>query len=251
MDQPGSEPSAPMHIAAATAEVAKATTLLDHGRATIRQREAALEEVQVTLRRTEIRAPLDGVVISRDVEQGQTVAASLQAPTLFTLAQDLSRMRVETQVDEADIGRLLVGQNAFFSVDTYPGRRFTGRVTSIRKAPKLLRNVVTYTVLVEADNPDLSLFPGMTAVVRVVVDEVHDAVRIPNAALRFVPREPPAGADGASKGAGHLRVWRIEANGHPQPVWILTGLSDEHYSVMIEGDLEAGDRLIVGYEDRL
>ena len=238
-------------IAAARAEVAMASTLLEHGRATIRQREATLEDTQVTLRRTEIRAPLDGVVISRDVEQGQTVAASLQAPTLFTLAQDLARMRVETHVDEADIGRMRVGQSTFFSVDTYPGRRFAGRITLIRKAPKLLHNVVTYTVLVEADNPDLSLFPGMTAVVRVVVHEVRDAVRIPNAALRFVLREHPAGADKVADGEGRVRVWRIGPNGHPQPVWVLTGVSDEHYTVMIEGELKAGDRLIVGYADAL
>ena len=203
----------------------------------------------MTLRRTEIRAPLDGVVIGRDVEQGQTVAASLQAPTLFTLAQDLARMRVETHVDEADIGRLQVGQNAFFSVDAYPGRRFAGRVTAIRKAPKLLHNVVTYTVLVDADNPDLSLFPGMTAVVRVVVEEVHDAVRIPNAALRFVPSVPPAAAEGGSDGEGRVRVWRPGPDGRPQPVWVLTGVSDEHYTVMLQGGLKAGDRLIVGYED--
>ena len=236
-------------IAATKAEVAMARTQVDHGRATIRQREAALEEIQVTLRRTEIRAPLDGVVISRDVEQGQTVAASLQAPTLFTLAQDLSRMRVETHVDEADIGRLRVGQNALFSVDTYPGRRFTGRITSIRKAPKLLHNVVTYTVLVEADNPDLSLFPGMTAVVRVVVDEVHDAVRIPNAALRFVRGRASGWRGGCFKAGRPPTGLALGPNGHPQSVWVLTGVSDEHYTVMSEGDLKAGDRLIVGYED--
>jgi HlyD family secretion protein len=226
-----------------------ASALLDHGLATIRQREAALEENQVSLRRTDIKAPLDGVVISRDVEQGQTVAASLQAPTLFTLAQDLARMRVETHVDEADIGRLRIGQQAFFSVDAHPGRRFTGQVTSIRKAPKLLHNVVTYTVLVEADNPDLSLYPGMTAVVRIVADEVEDALRIPNAALRFVPRELPADADASANREDRVRVWRIDQDGDPQPVWVLTGVSDEEYTVMIEGDLKAGDRLIAGHAD--
>ncbi|MEA3277452.1 MAG: efflux RND transporter periplasmic adaptor subunit [Pseudomonadota bacterium] len=236
-------------IAATRAEVAMARASLDLGQATIRQREAALEEARVTLRRTEIRAPLDGVVIGRDVEQGQTVAASLQAPTLFTLAQDLARMQIETHVDEADIGRLRVGQNAFFTVDAYPGRRFAGRVTAIRKAPKLLHNVVTYSVLVDADNPDLALFPGMTAVMRVVVKEVRDVVRIPNAALRFVPSASPAAAEGGSDGEGRVRVWRPGPDGRPHPVWVLTGVSDEQYTVMLEGELGAGDRLIVGYED--
>jgi HlyD family secretion protein len=236
-------------IAAAAAEVAMGRAQMEHARATIRQREAALEEARVNLQRTEIRSPLDGVVIRRDVEVGQTVAASLQAPTLFALAQDLSRMRVETFVDEADIGRLRPAQEAFFTVDAYPGRQFEGRVTVIRKAPNLIQNVVTYTVLVEAENPDLALFPGMTAVVRVIVEEVRNAVRIPNAALRFVPREPleTAVRNGAEIGEGRVLVWRLGPAGDPSAVSVSTGASDDHYTVMLDGPLQAGDRLVTGY----
>jgi len=238
-------------IAGARAEVAMARSQADHARATIAQREAALEEARVNLSRTEIRATLDGVVIRRDVEEGQTVAASLQAPTLFTLAQDLARMRIETYVDEADIGRLRVGQAAQFSVDAYPGRIFEGRVTSIRKAPNLVQNVVTYTVLVDAENPDLALYPGMTAVVRIVVEEVLDGVRIPNAALRFIPKDlsgseaqwaPDAGGD-------WLRVWVPRGPHGLVPVPILTGASDERFTVLVEGELDAGDPVVTGYDD--
>ena len=232
-------------IAAAAAETAMARALADHGRATVRQRAAALEEARVNLDRTEIRAPLDGIVIRRDVEEGQTVAASLQAPTLFTLAQDLTRMRIETYVDEADIGRLRVGQTAVFTVDAYPGRSFQGQVTAIHKAPNLVQNVVTYTVLVEADNPDLALFPGMTAVVRIVVEEIEDALRIPNPALRFVPRGPAS----AAPSGGRVLVWRLTPTGSPEPVPVLTGASDDSFTAMLEGELTVGDRLITGYAE--
>jgi HlyD family secretion protein len=236
-------------IAAARAETAMAGSLAENGRATIRQRQAALEAAQVNLDRTEIRAPLDGVVIRRDVEEGQTVAASLQAPTLFALAQDLTRMRIETYVDEADIGRLRVGQPAVFTVDAYPGRSFEGRVTAIHKAPNLVQNVVTYTVLVDADNPDLALFPGMTAVVRIVVEEIEDVLRIPNPALRFVPREPLAGTADATahSGGGRVLVWRLGPDGAVQAVAVLTGASDDSHTAMLDGDLREGDRLITAY----
>jgi HlyD family secretion protein len=237
-------------IWAARAEVDMAVSQADYARATIQQREAALEEARVNLSRTEIRAPLDGIVIRRDVEEGQTVAASLQAPTLFTLAQDLAQMRIETYVDEADIGRLQVGQAAEFTVDAYPGRRFDGRVTSIRKAPNLVQNVVTYTVLVDAENPDLALYPGMTAVVRIVVEEVHDGLRIPNAALRFVPKDPPEDAPDQSSGSegGWLRIWVPRGKDEVAPVPILTGISDERFTVVTKGDLAAGDPVVIGYE---
>lgn len=238
-------------IAAARAEIEMARSLAEHGRATIRQREAALQEARVNLQRTEIRAPLDAVVIRRDVEEGQTVAASLQAPTLFTLAQDLTRMRIETYVDEADIGRLRAGQSAVFAVDAYPGRSFEGRVTAIHKAPNLVQSVVTYTVLVDADNPDLALFPGMTAVVEIVVDEVGDALRVPNSALRFVPRQTPPGAaqDIAVRDGGRALVWRLGPGGEPRAVPVLTGASDDSHTVVLDGDLRDGDLLVTGYGD--
>ena len=157
-------------ILAAGADLEMAEAQLGNAQALIRQREAAADEARVNLERTAIRSPLDGVVIRRDVEPGQTVAASLQAPTLFSLAGDLRSMRVETRVDEADIGRARVAQSVEFRVDAYPERVFTGKVHRIHMAPELFQNVVTYNVLVDAPNPDLALLPGMTALVRITVE---------------------------------------------------------------------------------
>jgi len=159
--------------------------------AAVAQREALLRQAEVDLERTYIRAPVDGTVILRNVDAGQTVAASLQAPVLFTIARDLRDMQVEAAIDEADVGRLRVGQRATFTVDAFPGRRYEGEIRQIRKAPQSLQNVVSYTVVISASNPDLSLLPGMTANVRVVTDRRDDVLRIPNAALRF---RPPADA---------------------------------------------------------
>lgn len=232
-------------IDAAAAEVAGARAAADNARATIRQREAALEEASVDLERTLIRAPADGVVIRRDVESGQTVAASLQAPTLFTLAGDLHRMRIDTHVDEADIGRVQVGQLVTFTVDAYPARRFDGRVTSIRKAPNLVHDVVTYTVLVDAENPDLALFPGMTAIVRIVVEEAADALRVPNAALRFLPRASLASA-GVALRDGEVLLWRPGPTGAPEPVAVRTGISDDEYTALLGDAFAPGDAVVVG-----
>jgi HlyD family secretion protein len=216
----------------------------------IRRTQAALDEARVNLARTEIRSPLDGVVIDRDVEAGQTVAASLQAPMLFTLAGGLERVRIETHVDEADIGRVRADQPALFTVDAYPDRPFTGRVSGIRKAPQLLHNVVTYTVLVDAENPRLVLFPGMTAVVRVVVEDVADAVRIPNAALRFVPRARRGGVpEDEPAPEGWTRVWRRDPTGEPRPLYVRTGAADEQYTAVLEGPVQPGDLLITGRVD--
>ena len=157
------------------------------------QREAALHNCKVDLEHTVIRSPLDGVVIQRNVDIGQTVAASLQAPTLFTIAQDLRKMQVDTNVDEADIGRILEGLRVTFTVDAFPGREFSGQVEQIRKAPQTIQNVVTYTVVVSAENQDQQLLPGMTANVQVVIDERQDALKVPNAALRFRPSSAETG----------------------------------------------------------
>jgi HlyD family secretion protein len=155
--------------------------------AQVKQQEAALQQAQVDLNHTFIRAPVDGVVVARSVDVGQTVAASLQAPTLFTIAQDLTQMQVDTNVDEADIGRISLGQPATFTVDSFPGRTFSGEVVQIRKAPQVVQNVVTYDVVISAPNPDQKLLPGMTANVRVVVAQKESVLKVPNAALRFRP----------------------------------------------------------------
>ena len=171
-----------------------------NAKALVEERRAQLKQRQLDLDNSIIRSPVDGVVISRSVDVGQTVAASLQAPTLFTIAQDLRKMQVEVSVDEADIGRIFDNQKVVFTVDSFPGREFAGHVKQVRKAPTEISNVVTYTVVVAADNPDLSLLPGMTANVSVVIGERDEALRVPAAALRYQP--PAGGATAASSTPG-------------------------------------------------
>jgi HlyD family secretion protein len=183
---------------------------VEHAQAQVIQKEAALHQSKVDLEHTIIRSPVDGVVIGRSVDIGQTVAASLQAPTLFTIAQDLREMQVDTSVDEADIGHIRMSQRATFTVDAFPGREFKGQVIQIRKQPETVQNVVTYTVVVSAENSDLLLLPGMTANVQIAVDERLDVLKVPNGALRFTTpgkkSEPDAAsgssAPGTSEGLG-------------------------------------------------
>ena len=189
---------------AAREQLKTAEAQLEVGRAQVRnvqalvkQREAQLSQAMVDLDRTSIRAPVDGIVISRSVDAGQTVAASLQAPTLFLIAKNLTDMQVETSIDESEVGRVQLGQEASFTVDSFPGRTFSGKVTQLRKAPQVVQNVVTYIAVISAANPDLALVPGMTANVRLVVDRRDNALKVPNAALRF----RPPGAGGAAKDA--------------------------------------------------
>ncbi len=230
-------------IRAAESDLAMAEAQLGNSEAQIRQHEAAAEEARVNLERTAIRSPLDGVVIRRDVEPGQTVAASLQAPTLFSLAGDLRTMRVETRVDEADIGRVRVGQPVSFRVDAYPERQFSGRVHKVHMAPEIVQNVVTYNVLVDAPNPDLALLPGMTALVRITVETHAGVLRLPNAALRFSPpgdwltRGSPRPA-GPGSGA-----WTSDG---PRPLQVRLGPSDDLATAVEDGELRAGDRVLIG-----
>lgn len=221
--------------------------------ALVRQREAQLAQAKVDLARTEIRSPVDGLVVKRSVDRGQTVAASLQAPELFIIARNLSDMQVETAIDEADVGRIKVGQQASFTVDAYPGRRFSGQVKQVRKAAQVVANVVSYTVIVSASNPDLLLLPGMTANVRIVTAEKPEVLKVPNAALRFrpaseAPRATP-GSGGRDKGSGKggsQQVWIVGTDGKPQPVAVKTGLSDGQMTEIVEGELRAGQEVIVG-----
>ena len=170
------------------AQVAVAEAAIGNARATLKQREAALAQSKLDLERTYIRSPVSGTVINRRVEIGQTVAASFSAPELFEIGQDLHRMKVEASVDEADIGRIREGMPCRFTVDAYPDRRFFGRIQQIRKAPNIVQNVVTYKVIITADNDDLALLPGMTASVQIVLGSKSDVMKVPNAALRFAPR---------------------------------------------------------------
>jgi HlyD family secretion protein len=209
--------------------------------AAVKQREALLRQAQVDLERTIIRAPVNGTVILKNIDAGQTVAASLQAPVLFTIAQDLRDMQVEAAIDEADVGRLRVGQQASFTVDAFPRRGFSGEIRQIRKSPVNVQNVISYTVVISAANPDQSLLPGMTANVRVVVDNRENVLKIANAALRFRPgatQAPPAAAPG--------RLWVPGPDGQPKAVEVRTGLTDGSSTEILEGPLKEGDEVIIG-----
>ena len=188
----------------ARAQLGVAEAQAKNAKAVVKQRESQLAQARVDLERTYIRAPVDGVVIKRSVDAGQTVAASLQAPELFQIGQNLREMQVEASIDEADVGRVSLDQNATFTVDSFPGRTFSGKVMQVRKAAVVVQNVVTYTVVISAANPELQLLPGMTANVRITTDQHADVLRLPNAALRFRPPgyvEPPAAVDAAASTA--------------------------------------------------
>jgi HlyD family secretion protein len=236
-------------VAAAASRLMVDANLL-YAEAAEEQKAAELDQARIDLDRTVIIAPIDGVVIGRDVDRGQTVAASLEAPTLFTLARDLREMEVHANIDEADIGEIRIGQEARFTVDAYPERAFTGIVTQIRKAPQLIQNVVTYTVVLSTQNPDLALLPGMTALVQVVVDEASDVLKVPNAALRFQPADEATmktAAVGEAPGqtAGAV-VWLLRDDGAPDPVRVALGRSDESATEIIDGPLRVGQQVIIG-----
>ena len=190
-------------IQSSEAQLRVADAALQTSQAQVRQKEAALRQAEVDLDHTKIRAPVDGVVVSRAVDVGQTVAASLQAPTLFTIAQDLTKMQVEAAVDEADIGRIKLDDRATFTVDAFPGEMFGGQVVQIRKAATVVQNVVTYTVVISVANPGGRLLPGMTANVKTVVAEKPSVLKVSNAALRYRPAGADAGpAPGGPRGPG-------------------------------------------------
>ena len=184
------------------ADMDVARTALDQARASRASAQAALERAETNLRYATIHSPIDGVVISRDVDMGQTVAASLSAPTLFTIANDLQKMQLEVAVDEADIGMVKGGQQATFSVDAYPADLFRGVVHQIRLAPETVQNVVTYTVVILVENPGEKLLPGMTANVSILADEARDVLKVPAMALRFRPAAAAEGRSGGAAAAG-------------------------------------------------
>jgi HlyD family secretion protein len=243
-------------VRSAEAQLRVAEAMRQNAQAQVVQNEAALRQAQVDLDRTFIRAPVDGVVVGRTVDVGQTVAASLQAPTLFTIAQDLRNMQVDTNVDEADVGRVKVGQTVTFTVDSFPGRTFSGEVVQIRKAPLVVQNVVTYDVVVTAKNPDQRLLPGMTANVRIVIEQKENVMQVPNAALRFRPpgmepteRERPArpsGPGGRSGGPPSGRVWIVGTDGKPAAVSLQLGIGDGTYTEVAKGEIKEGEHVIVG-----
>ena len=263
---------ADLDTAQANADVADAQVTAGEG--TVAQTRAALQSAEVNLAYTNILSPTSGTVISRNVDVGQTVAASLQAPTIFVIAEDLAKMQVDTSVAEADVGRLKADMSASFIVDAYPGEIFRGRVRQIRNAPQTVQNVVTYDAVIDVDNPELKLKPGMTANVTFVYAEKDDVLRMPNSALRFRP--PPAllgdgkgggaggrpggsGAPGSTGGTGGQRpggaggrpgdaperrtIWTLNDD-KPEAKKIKTGISDGSFTEVVEGDVKAGELVI-------
>ncbi len=236
-------------VKVAQAQLNVADSLVTANEAQVKQFTAALQSAQIDLDHTNIKAPVDGVVVARNVDVGQTVAASLAAPTLFLIAQDLTKMQVDTNVSEADVGRVRVNQPATFTVDAYPGETFTGSVTSIRKAPINVQNVITYDAVIGVANGDLKLFPGMTANVRILVNQRPHVLKVPNAALRYHPAAEPAAAGAgmsAAKGAAPEKaVWILDASDTPQRVVVTTGDSDGTSTEITNATLKDGDRVVL------
>jgi HlyD family secretion protein len=225
-----------------TAETNYQTALAQVGaaKAQLAQAEAALKSAETNLRYTKIVSPVDGVVISRNVDVGQTVAASFQTPTLFTIARDLTKMQINTNVAEADIGKIAVGQTVNFTVDAYPDEVFHGQVSQIRLAPTNIQNVVTYDVVILVDNPELKLKPGMTANVSIITAERRGVLRVPNSALRISLERLGKEAESKPEGPG---VWVLE-KGKPKFVKVTLGVSDGNYTEVVSG-LEEGQEVII------
>ena len=209
-------------------------------KAQVAQTEAALKIAGTNLTYTRILSPVDGIVVSRSVDVGQTVAASFQTPTLFTIAQDLTKMQIDTNVDEADIGKVKEGQDVEFTVDAYPDISFKGTVSQVRNSPVTVQNVVTYDVIIKVDNPDFKLKPGMTANVSIVLSVKKDILKIPNAALRFNP-DAKDKTRVQHKGPG---VWIIE-NKKTLRITVTTGISDGNYTELVSGDVKEGQEVVL------
>jgi len=255
-------------VETAETTLAVAKSGIDVAKASLEQAKAQLNQNEVNLSYTNIYSPIDGVVISRAVDVGQTVAASLQAPVLFTIAEDLRKMQVNTNVAEGDVGRLASGMPAYFTVDAFPGQRFNGKISQIRNAAQTLQNVVTYDAVIDVDNGDLKLRPGMTANVTVIYDSRDQAIAVPNSAMRFKPPPAMLGSASASPSGssaapvasvgpngGSGRQARGDKNTDTRTVWVLEGdkarpavlklgLSDGTVTEMLSGDLKEGDLVV-------
>jgi HlyD family secretion protein len=251
------------------AELDNAKAALDSASALVDQSAASLRQAQTNLHYAKISSPIDGVVVERKYDIGQTVAASFQAPTLFTIAQDLTKMQVQADIDQADIGRLRVGQDASFTVDAYPEQTFEGHIKEIRLNATTNQNVVTYPVIIEVENRDNRLRPNMTADVTIAVAEAKDVLRLPNAALRFKPdaeggdAQRTGSATSSAAGGQQMRrnggggnwkqrrgagqtVYILGPDGKPQPRHVMTGITDGRFTEVSGGELKDGDKVIVG-----
>ena len=265
------------------AQVAQAQAQVQQAQAQVQQAQASLSVAQVNLSHTTITSPIDGVVVSRDVNVGQTVAASLSAPTLFTIANDLTQMQVIANIDQADIGLVEQAKSVRFSVDAFPGKDFDGKIEQMRLNPTNVQNVVTYNVVIDVENPEQKLKPGMTANLTITIDERNNVLKVPNAALRFTPQDANrqrtgAGGDGQGQGRrrqqqggdnsaqgdggqnrfapasapvlpGQVRVvWVMGQDGKPERRRITVGLSDGAATEVVDGELKEGDMVITGQQ---
>lgn len=255
----------------ARAAVSGAEAAVTQSKAQVRQKEAALTVAKTNLDYTVIRSPIDGVVVARNVDVGQTVAASLQAPTIFTIAQDLTKMQLHAKTDESDVGRVSVSQAASFKVDAFPKETFHGVVSQVRMNATTIQNVVTYDTIIDFDNPDLKLFPGMTAYVTIPVESATDVLKVPNTALRFEPPLPvqevrtlllsfgidPDEAHEAAPVAGKQSrgarretavVWKLRADKTIEPVGVTLGVTDHAYTEVTgvtKGQLQFDDDVVI------
>ena len=233
-------------------EVDVANAQLQQAEATVQEDTAALAQTQLNLDHTRIIAPVDGTVESRNMDVGQTVAASFQAPVIFLIARDLTKMQVDTNVGEADVSSIRLDQQANFTVDAYPGQIFSGKVWQIRQAPINVQNVITYDVVVAVSNPDLKLFPGMTANVTVLTSHASNALRIPKAALRFHLRAAPgasaksAGAPIAGQAQPTQTMYVLDDRAQPKPVRVRLGISDSNYVQVLDNALREGQEIVLG-----
>ena len=265
------------------AQVQQSQAQVGQAAAQVQQAQAALSLAEVNLSHTTITSPIDGVVVSRDVNVGQTVAASLSAPTLFTIANDLTQMQVIANIDQADIGLVEQAKSVKFTVDAFPGKEFDGKIEQMRLNPVNVQNVVTYNVVIDVNNPDQKLKPGMTANLTITIDERNNVLKVPNAALRFTPQrtDSGSGAGGQGQGQGQRRrqqqgdnnaqgdngdqnrfapasapvlpgqvrvVWVLGQDGKPQRRRITVGLSDGSATEVVDGDLKEGDMVITGQQ---
>jgi len=246
----------------AKAAADRASAALNEAKADVAVAEADVKLQQTDLDKSRILSPVDGIVLKRSAEPGQTVASSLQAPVLFTLAEDLRRMQVEANVDEADIGSVKTGQKATFTVDAYPGRAFPAEIQTIEFSPQTTDNVVTYKAVLTVDNQDLSLRPGMTATANITVQDIPDALTVPNAALRyqppqadkaqgfsitsiFMPRMPRFEKSANKPIANGERTLYVLSGGKPKAVSVKTGATNGQLTEIVSGDLKEGDQVIV------
>jgi len=237
--------ASPAQLEIHQATYARATAGVARGEAGVVQAQAALDSANSRLDEAEIRSPIDGIVLDRLIEEGQTVAASFQTPHLFTIAQDLTQMELQVSVDEADIGYVYEGQEAVFTVDAYPVREFTATIAQVRNAPRELSGVVTYEALLLVDNPDLALKPGMTAAADITVDTIENAMLVPNGALRFTPPDrDDVERPGAQDGVQHGLVWMQDGEAEPEPFEVAIGESDGRLTVVLNGVLETGQEVI-------